>query len=144
VYDEPVIAVATGPRRRSRGGPSTRTVVAFVLASTVAAALGGCTLRLADLTVVSTRSLPLDRKDLDGLPRTPGVRGEDTAFWFVVPLEEFGIGVPHLGDAVDEALQKGGGDVMTDAVVHYSSYWLVLFGWSSISVEGDVVRTQAP
>lgn len=136
-------AMTTRSERRSRGGASTRAAL-FVLAVTVTTALAGCTLRLADLTVVSTRDVSLDRKDLDRLPRTPRVRGEDTAFWFLIPLEEFGIGVPHLGDAVDEALQNGGGDVMTDAVVHYSSYWLVLFGWSSIAVEGDVIETQGP
>ena len=49
---------------------------------------------------------------------------------------------PTLEDALDKALEKGGGNVMVDAVVE--SYWqtYLLFNRSGVRVKGKVVNIQ--
>lgn len=98
----------------------------------------GCTTRLADLTVVSTRNVTLEKVDLDSLPQARGVVGKDSKFMFLfIPL-----GIPHLEDAIDDALDKGNGDIMTDAVL-YSKVWsLLLIGENALEVKGNVVKTR--
>ena len=39
--------------------------------------LSACTIRLADLSVVATQNVNLDKVDLDSLPQTKGIRGQD-------------------------------------------------------------------
>ncbi len=103
-----------------------------------ATVLAGCSIRVADMTLMSTRIVALNRVDLDKLPITKRVVGEDSK-WNILGIP---LGVPHLKDAVDDALNKGGGDLMTDAVVYQSGWTVVLFGQNSLRVEGDVVRTR--
>ena len=99
--------------------------------------VAGCSVRLADMSVISTRNVTLDKVDLDNLPQTEHVTGKDSSFIFIfIPF-----GVPHLEDAVDDALNKGGGDVMIDAVIH-SGFWWFIVGQSTIEVEGSVVKTR--
>ncbi len=97
----------------------------------------GCATRLGDLTVVSTRGVSLNRVDLDALPQERGVTGKDYR-WVIlfVPL-----GVPHLEDAIDDALEKGHGDVLVDATVH-NRFWWFLIGKTGLEVKGTVVRTR--
>ncbi|MBZ0166757.1 MAG: hypothetical protein K8I00_08105, partial [Candidatus Omnitrophica bacterium] len=72
------------------------------------------------------------------LPQTKYVEGEDSTFMLLfIPL-----GLPQLEDAVDDALNKGNGDLMTDVVVHDKSWTAILFGKLTISVKGTVVNTK--
>ena len=97
----------------------------------------GCSLRLADLTVASTKNVTLDKVDLDSFPQTKGIVGKDTKFNILfIPL-----GYPHLEDAIDDALDKGNGDVMIDAVLHYK-WWQFIIGQDTIEVKGTVVKTR--
>jgi hypothetical protein len=97
----------------------------------------GCTTRIGDMTMLGTRSVSLNRLDLDKLPQTKNVTGEDSKFVFLfIPF-----GVPHLKDAVDDALNKGNGDLMTDVVL-YSSGWWFLVGQNTLQVKGTVVKTR--
>jgi len=100
--------------------------------------LAGCaTTRLADLTIVSTRNVKLDKIDLDAMPQTKSVVGKDSNFIFLfIPF-----GTPHLEDAIDNALDKGNGDVMIDAVVYGQGWWF-LVGQDIIKVKGTVVKTR--
>lgn len=99
--------------------------------------LTGCATRLGDMSVISTRNVTLDRVDLDSLPQVKGVTGKDSKFMFLfIPL-----GFPHLEDAIDDALDKGGGDVMVDAVVHRQGWWF-LIGENALKVKGTVVKTR--
>jgi hypothetical protein len=92
---------------------------------------------MGDLTVASTRLASLDRVDLDALPTKRRVVGEDVKWVvFIIP-----IGIPHLEDAVEAALDAGGGDVLTDATIHQVSWWF-LFGQIGYRVIGDVVDTR--
>jgi hypothetical protein len=96
-----------------------------------------CTLRLADLSVIATQNVKLEKVDLDKLPQTKGIVGRDETFIFLfIPF-----GFPHLENAIDDALNKGNGDVMIDAVI-YSKGWWFLIGQSVLEVKGTVVKTR--
>ncbi len=96
----------------------------------------GCMTRIADMTAVSTRNVCLDKCDLDTLPQTKAV-GESSRFiFFCIPF-----GVPRLGEAVDDALEKGHGDLMLDVSV-YSGGWWFLVGEMKTQVKGNVVKTR--
>ena len=52
-------------------------------------------------------------------------------------------GPPTLEGALDDALDKGNGDVMTDAVVKFWGWYIpYVYGQHGWSVEGDVVKTR--
>jgi len=97
----------------------------------------GCMTRIGDMTMVSTRNVSLDKLDIDKLPQTPNVVGCDSRFILVfIPL-----GIPHLKDAVDDALNKGGGDLMTDVAIYQGGWWF-LVGQIKWQVKGTVVKTR--
>jgi len=99
---------------------------------------GACSsVRVGDLTIASTRLANVDGVDLDALPTTRRVEGYDKRWVLVfIPL-----GVPHLQDAIDEALDIGRGDVITDVSIHRGGWWFVI-GQNWIKVTGDVVDTR--
>lgn len=97
--------------------------------------LAGCSLRQADLTAVTTRNVKLEGTNLNALSGNK-VEGKDSKFMFLF----FPIGIPHIEDAVDDALDKGNGDLMLDAVI-YSKGWWFLVGQNIITVKGTVVNT---
>lgn len=109
---------------------------AFVLAAiTLGMFISGCAIRGADFTAISTKNVNLKGVDLNKLDGRR-VEGRDSNFVFLfIPF-----GFPHLEDAVDDALAKGGGDLMLDAVFHARSWWF-LVGQDIIEVKGTVVNT---
>ena len=109
----------------------------FLLSGIVIASVG-CTTRVGDLTIVSTRLVDLDKVDLDTLPTKRRVQGSDMK-WNVLLIP---IGIPHLEDAIGDALDRGGGDVMTDVTLHYRAWTAILFGQQGYLATGDVVDTR--
>ena len=100
--------------------------------------ISGCSLRLADFSVISTKNVNLDKVDLDAMPQTKGVRGVDSNFMFLfIPF-----GFPHIENAIDEALEKGGGDVMIDTVLYSKGWSILLIGQNTLEVKGTVVKTR--
>ena len=98
----------------------------------------GCMTRMADCTVASTKNVKLSKIDLDSLPRTKGVEGKSTQPMFLfIPLS----GAPTIKDALDDALTKGDGDLMVDAVFYQGGWWFI-FGENVLSVKGEVVKTR--
>ena len=99
----------------------------------------GCTTRIGDLTFVSTRNIDLTHVSLD-MQQGKRVKGSDCKYAIlgIIPL-----GLPTLQGAVDDALQKGGGNVMIDQVTYISNYWFVLFSRSCIRSEGTVLDTKS-
>jgi len=89
----------------------------------------GCMTRMADCTVASTKNVKLSKIDLDSLPRTKGVEGKSTQPMFL------------FKDALDDALTKGDGDLMVDAVFYQGGWWFI-FGENVLSVKGEVVKTR--
>jgi len=96
----------------------------------------GCAVRQADLTAISTKNVELNGVDLNTL-HGKRVEGEDSNFLFLfIPF-----GFPQLEDAVDDALAKGNGDLIVDAVI-YSERWWFLVGQDIIKIKGTVVNTK--
>lgn len=112
----------------------------FVLLVAISFCMVGCVVRHGDFTVLSDKMVRLSDFELDKADRMKGVVGEDTMH--MVCIFPIG-GPPTLEGAIDDALEKGGGDVMTDAIVKswgwYIPYIYGQFGWS---VKGDVVKTR--
>ena len=102
--------------------------------------LTGCAVRHGDFTVVSNKVLRLSEFELGKAERVKGVEGKDVSHIVIfIPVG----GAPTIEGALDNALEKGGGDVMTDAVISsygwYIPYIYGQFGWK---VKGDVVKTR--
>jgi len=98
--------------------------------------LSSCSIRVADLTMVSTKNIDLSNTQLDA---RKGQRqtGEDCRF-NLLGLIPFGL--PNMEEAVDKALEKGKGNVMVDEVTEYKNIWVVLGVISCINVEGTVLN----
>lgn len=111
--------------------------IGTAIAVSVLLLVSGCATRMGDLSVASTQLAELDGVNLNKAPTTHHVTGQSKKFVFLfIPL-----GTPHLGDAIDDALVKGNGDVLTDVTVHRTGWWFLVgqIGWE---VTGDVVRTR--
>lgn len=108
----------------------------------IALLAGGCSVRQGDFTVMTNRMVTLDRVDLDELPRAKRVEGEQTKLIQLLlipfPLSAY----PTIEGAVDDALDKGDGDLVTDSVITITNMHFILFATQKITVEGDVVRTR--
>jgi hypothetical protein len=97
--------------------------------------LTGCAVRQADLTAMTTRNVKLDGTNLNALSGKR-IEGKDSKFIFLfIPL-----GLPHIENAVDDALDKGKGDLILDAVIYTKGWWF-LVGQNIITVKGTVVNT---
>ncbi|MFQ5514497.1 MAG: hypothetical protein ACE5FG_08645 [Myxococcota bacterium] len=114
-------------------------VQAFAIALLLGTGLG-CVIRHGDFTVMSNKVVRLSGFELDKADRVKGIVGKDVQH--VIIFFPIG-GVPTLEGALDDAFEKGGGDVLTDAVVK-SWYWYIpyVYGQSGWSVKGDVVKTR--
>lgn len=92
----------------------------------------GCTTRLGDFTVLSTRNV-----DVSGLKPGDRFSGEDCInHVLLIPL-----GSLNYKNAMDRALEKGKGDVMVDIVLTSSAWSILLFGQTCVVVEGNVSQT---
>jgi hypothetical protein len=94
--------------------------------------LGGCSTRLGNFTVLSTKNTDIGKRFVRTDLR---VKGEDgRSIVVVIPM-----GYPNIQEAVDRALDKVGGRLMTDAVVYYDYYYIpYIYGEYKYRVEGDV------
>ncbi len=98
--------------------------------------MSSCSIRVADLTMVSTKNIDLSDTQLDA---RKGHRqtGEDCRFRLLgLPI----FGLPNMEEAVDKALEKGKGNVMVDEVTEYKFIWVVLGDILCINVEGTVLN----
>jgi hypothetical protein len=93
----------------------------------------GCTLRIGDFTVGSSRNIgQLSQKG-------EAVEGEDCSTNFIgIPVA--GPMIPNMKTAVDKALEKAKGDVVTDAVLWHSFITTLIFNQQCYKVEGRVAR----
>lgn len=110
------------------------------LATACAIFISGCRSHVGHLTLASTRDFNQDAVDLDSLPQKKLVSGESTRLVFLI----IPIGAPRLNEAVEDALNKGEGDLLVDASVYRTTDWTVLlFTQIGIEVRGTVVNTKA-
>ena len=96
----------------------------------------GCTVRVADLTLVSTKNIDLNNTHLDAR-QGKRMKGEDCVVW---PLGLIPLGVPNLEEAVDDALEKANGNIMIDEVTYNKGAYFILASISCIQVEGTVLK----
>lgn len=99
----------------------------------------GCTTRVADLTLVSTKNIDLSKATLD-IRKGRRVKGEDCT---IALLGLFPLGIPNLENAMDDALEKGRGNVMVDQVTYLSGAYFVLASQSCVRVEGTVLNVRS-
>ncbi|MDN5873094.1 MAG: hypothetical protein L0H29_01765, partial [Sinobacteraceae bacterium] len=87
-------------------------------------------------TAVSTQAVNINGIDLNDVPTKHHVTGTSERFIFLfIPF-----GIPRVGEAVDDALTKGGGDLMTNVSVYRTGWWF-LVGEAGYKVTGDVLKT---
>jgi hypothetical protein len=109
------------------------------IAVAVVVLFSSCAVRHGDFTVLSDKLVRTAAFDLSRADRKKNVTGEDVAHIIVL----FPTGAPTLKGALDDALHKGDGDVMTDAVVS-TWFWYIpyVYGQAGWRVTGDVVNTR--
>jgi len=78
----------------------------------LAFSLTSCSYRLGDFTIVSTKNYNATVK----YKMVGRFEGKDSVFFFIVPF-----GQPNIENAVDEAIEKGKGVYLTNAVLEYKS-----------------------
>ena len=95
-----------------------------------------CTGHLANLSLVSTKSVDLETGPLD-LRNGVRVTGEDCGYALLglIPLA-----VPSLEDAVDNALEKANGNIMVDTGTSATGFYAILFSQWCIEVAGTVLK----
>jgi hypothetical protein len=102
--------------------------------------ISGCSVRHGDFTVVSNKLVRLSEFELEKADRVRGIEGKDVQHIIIfIPTS----GPPTIEGALDNAIEEGGGDVMTDAVIEAWGFYIpYIYGQAGWSVKGDVVKTR--
>ncbi len=100
----------------------------------------GCSVRHGDFTVLSNKLIRMSDFEVAKADRAKGIEGEDVQhIIFLFPVGS----APTLEGALDDALERGGGDLMTDAVASTYWFWIpYIYGQAAWKVKGDVVKTR--
>lgn len=117
-----------------------RTTAFRAMAATIAAAsVAGCVTDHGHFTVLSNKLMRTTNFRLDQ-DRRKDVVGEDVAHIIIlIPTKAR----PTLEEAIDDAMQKGQGDVMTDVRVKTWAWYIpYVYGQTGWEVRGDVVKTR--
>ena len=114
----------------------TRLVLAVSIAGLLVAA--GCSTR-SDLTAISSKNVKLDPLRLDPARSKGRASGEDcTSIIIIFPTG----GRPTIDEALDRALESKSANLLTDAVVTWSYFYIpYIFGQSCWRAEGDAYDT---
>ena len=96
----------------------------------------GCVARVADLTLISTKNIDLSNANLDAR-KGRRVQDQDCA---ISLLGLFPLGVPNLEEAIDNALDKGHGNIMVDQVSYRKFYYYIIASTNCIEVKGTVLN----
>jgi len=102
-------------------------------------ALAGCTTDQGYLPIVATRPVDLDLHGLDfaHIPVKRDVEGSDTraTSFLLIPTQD----PPRLERAVENALSRTGGDVLTRVHVYSRQWWFLFASVETIIVRGNSV-----
>jgi len=112
-------------------------ILQLSLVAMCAGLLTGCT-TTSDCTVLSSKLVRLSDFDLDKADRKPAYGEDVQPFLLGIPLAS----PPSLKQALDNALDQSGGDVMTDVRVKYWDWTIILYGEQGWSVKGTSVKTR--
>lgn len=102
------------------------------------ALLSACSTHLTEFTMISTHNVALSKQDVDLLPQKKNVVGEDKK----VVLFGITLGTPVIQAAVDDALNKGDGDLIVDASLYQTDWSLLFIGQTGYELKGTVVNTR--
>lgn len=87
--------------------------------------------------MISTKNINLEKTDIDSLPQRKNVIGEDKKGIIIfIPT-----GRPTIQAAVNDALEKGNGDLLIDASLDCEGWWFI-FGEIGYKIKGTVVNTK--
>jgi hypothetical protein len=113
-----------------------RVVTASFLLVLLVAFATGCTTRVGDLTIATSKNLP-QRFDVV----RQDVLGKDCSYMFLfIPLGKLN---PSVEGAIDDALEAvPEADAMADAQFHQDILFTLLFNQSCFRVKGDAIRTR--
>lgn len=99
--------------------------------------LAGCS-TTGSWSVVSSKLCRVSDFDLEKVDRK-ATYGEDVCHFFLgIPLGSRA----NVKEALDHALEQGGGDVLTDARSKYWHWTIILYGQEGWSWKGDAVKTR--
>lgn len=101
------------------------------IALAMVAAVSGCTTRVADLTIASTKNINLNSGAFSDGRR---VTGSDS-----VPVVLFPLGQPNVKEAIDRAVEKDKCAVGLSDVVINQEVFAFIFGMVQFTVEGNLI-----
>jgi hypothetical protein len=102
-----------------------------VVAGLLAFALVGCSVRMIDFTIISTKNVDLSKAGSFTRAKDRAV-GEDLVHIIII----IPTGVPNMKEATDRAIESvKGGVALVDGVL-YSKAWWILYGQQSYVIEG--------
>ena len=103
----------------------------FILYFSIILIGASCVHRMGDFTILSTRNVEVGSK----YERVAtGVEGKDVAHIIFGLIFKY----PNIEDAVDKALGKHTGDLMTNAVITYQAWNALFYGQMVYRVTGDI------
>ena len=105
----------------------------LVIAGTIALSVltSGCSTRIADMTVASTKNVNMNSSEFVTGNR---ITGSDT-----VPVIIFPLGNPDVKEAIDVAIEHDKCVVALNDVVIEQSFFVFIFGFISFDVEGTQI-----
>ena len=97
-----------------------------------------CTTRYGALTVATTKNIDINMAEFEKVG--DAVTGKNTKpIIIIIPT-----GTPSIEDAIDDALAKGGGDIMQNVVIYYKWFYIpYIYGEYSFVVKGDVWKLKS-
>lgn len=117
-------------RRRARGLSSFLVIGVCILAA-------ACTVR-SDFTAISSKNVNLSNIEIDPSKSLGRVSGEDCQQRILgIPTS----GYPTIDEAIDQALEPSGANLLTDAVVEFEDMAIPFFRKICWRVEGDAYDT---
>jgi len=101
------------------------------------AVTAGCSINYGTFAVLGTRPVDVDSPSFERVQE--GVTGKSMRRTIVI----FPAGIPRIGEAVEDALTKTDGDLMTDATV-YLRWWYIppVYGETYFEVTGDAWKAR--
>ncbi len=97
--------------------------------------LAGCTTRLVDFTIISTKNVKLPKTGLGSR-----AEGKDCVFLILgIPT-----GVPNIKEAIDRTIESAGReyDALVDGVLSHSAWFALLVGQVCYKIEGTPINTK--
>ena len=107
-------------------------VIIFLFSTT------SCVYRIGDFNAISDKNVTLENLKIDYKKTVNKVEGEDCKpTIFFIPT-----GIPSLEEALDDAMNKGNGNLMLDTALYYSSWSILIFGNSCFTCKGTVYNAR--